>query len=374
MTSYLDWNSLTSWALGYGLEYTTINGFYPSPSFLWAGFTLIWIIITLISIRGNASRSFQSNQYDTSASNRVILPVFIPLLKDIAIALVCLLVISVTCDVLLLESNQSFVVYILVPFNALRFLVKETIAVSIVMFFFQASITRTSLRRAVIRTLWVWSVPYTVVNTSLMIRYFYDDSTIPRYIMGTYNIIFSLVLYVLVFLLSWGRVAIRPYSWFLVISRLMIGVGLFISASDLQHENIQTTFSIIFTLSFLVIFVLGFPIALYGSLLVDTYYWRGLGRVASMQQTPSIVKSCLAATCGIGDIGIGLGLRGWGDQQRNALKVSSNGSLLSILRDFLLCNYCCSRNSATTLEENDDGDRNSRDRAPQASRLSRPAR
>jgi serine/threonine protein kinase len=352
MSAFFDWNSLTSWALGYGLEYTTISGFYPSPSFLWAGFTLLWIIITVISIRGNASRSFQSHQYDVSSTNRIILPVFIPLLWDIAVALGCLLLVSVSCDVLLFESNQSFAVYLLVPLNALRFLIKETMTVSVCMFFFQASITRTSLRRAVYRTLWVWSVPYTIVNTALMIRYFYDDSTVPRYIMGTYNLVLAIVMYILVFLMSWGRVAIRPYTWFIVISRSMVGIGLFISASELQLENIQTTTSLIFTLSFLLIYVLGFPIALYGALLVDTYYWRGLGRVSSIQQKPSILRSCLAATCGIGDIGVGLGLRGWGAQQRSAMENSLSASFVSALRDVLLCQ--CGRRG-TKLEDDETG-------------------
>jgi hypothetical protein len=159
---------------------------------------------------------------DPDASNRAILPVFIPLLKDLSYALLALMLLAL--GVMFAEDYRfSGTLFLLAPLNAARFFVFELVMEGIAFFFFQPTITRQALRRALVPA-GVWAAVYSAANTALLVVYFDGgsdaDSGVPRYFMGSLYFAIAALYAAAVLVLNWGRPALRPYAWFVVAWRV----------------------------------------------------------------------------------------------------------------------------------------------------------
>lgn len=339
----VDWGLLTLWSLGWGSK---LKPQVPSPDALFAALALLWLAVLVLGQRGARVRATSAwssrHRGDDRAASKIMLPIFIPLLKWLAVGLVCVFVCGVgvfLCEEFGGDDVGIDIGNIQVPLNFLRIIAIETVAHSVTLLFMQPTLSHNAIKRACIPALVVATV-YASISCGLMIGYWEvdistDDGDVPRYILAGLNLATALVYYMAIFLFRCGRPGVRPYAWYSITWRALIGIGLIFSAlpdvagnaTSSSASNDTNGFTsaplpVIFDTAFMLIQVLGFPIALYATIMADTYYWRGSGRGIPGGTKFSVASAAVSLLCGVGDIGIGLGLRGWGDQQREALDAS----------------------------------------------------
>ena len=327
-----DWSLITLWALGYGspsAAASSLSG-VPSPDALFAALALLFVGALLAAQRGARARARRG---DEAAAARALLPLFLPLLRRLAAALLALLACAV--GVLLCERFPfARSAYLHVPLNAARVFWLELATHGVASLFLQRALSARALAAALL-PVGAWAAAYALLCAALMLAYNDEarselagadgaDGVVPRLTLAAVSAALAAGYGAAVFGLGWGRPALRPYAIYTVAWRGLLAAGLMLSVllpGRGSGAPVAATSDLIaaFDFAFMALQVLGFPTALYLALTADTYYWRGAGRgVPGASFGPLAALS--AALCGVGDIGVGLGLRGWGRLQRRALR------------------------------------------------------
>jgi serine/threonine protein kinase len=352
-----DWSLLTLWALGYGspsAASASLNKFVlvPSPDALFASLSLLFIGAQLAAQRGTR---LLSRRGDEAASARVFLPIFVTLLRRLALGLGLIFIFAIAtllCERYPFEKGE----FLHVPVNFLRIFFIELVTHTISLVFLQPSLSIVALERALIPAA-VWASLFALVNASLMIAYDPGGSNeltgssgrIPRLILSFINGFIAIAYFVVVFVRKLGRAALRPYALYTILWRSLVCVGLILacilvpetySNDDDNTNNIDNVIKvgvarrdlcITFDLVFMLVQVIGFPVAIFLTVTADTFYWRGGARLlpedsqdgSRRANRASFFNLLYSSLCGMGDLGLGLGLRGFGRHQRKNLRATS---------------------------------------------------
>ncbi|RYY38054.1 hypothetical protein EON62_00725, partial [archaeon] len=305
----LSWPTLTSWVIGI----SGVDVLIPPPEALYA----LALVLLFTSLALYTSRAWRrpAPLVEPAPSKRPILPVFVPLLKYLAVGMLLLVLSCVGMMVSALHVADAKVKPLLLTFNALRYFVAELCAHSISALLMQATLSKRAMLVAVLPTA-AWAMAVAITMTGILIRTVDDfNYNVPRAALSVINAVVA-AFYFVALLTHCGRPALRPWAWYMFAWRLSLCVGLGL-ASQTPADVSASAFDIVY----LILVTLGFPAALYMALYADTAYWRGFGRHLPSFQ-PSFRSAFLYGLCGLGDIGVGMGLRAWGDEQRAAIRAT----------------------------------------------------
>jgi len=337
MGSYADWNVLTVWTLGWGADRSAAwssLSVVPAPDAIWGGVLTVWAVGAGLAARGVAARAGGG---DEAAARRAIMPALVPLLAATGVAGAVLAAAGVAVS--LLEAYPfGATMQVLAVGEVVRAGAMEVLTHTPAALLLQSVVSHGALRRAAGLAA-TWAAAFAVLSAALLAAYWRamnddgdDDAmeaatAVPRYTVAGINFAIVAVYAGGILFLNLGRPALRPYAWFVVLWRALTAVGLLLST---HADAVPTSAARAFDIAFLVLVVVGYPATLYAALVADTAYWRGMCR-GLPGASFSWRTALLAGMCGCGDIGAGLGLRGWGDAQRAAVRASARTGALGVL-------------------------------------------
>ena len=219
------WGLLLLWTLGSGLENSGFQGasFVPSPDAIWSFICVSSIGMYLIYLR---HKSDQVARGIGSAATSVTLPVYRALLLHAATGLGVLSAFSIG---VMFAANFRFsgTPVLLGALNFVRWFTYELVVETVGLFFTQRTLGRRALLRAIIPA-GIWAALYSSVNVCLFAVYYDTVNPIQRFVIAGVNFAIAAI-YGGPLALNFGRPALRPYAWFTVIQRCIVGCGLILS-------------------------------------------------------------------------------------------------------------------------------------------------
>jgi len=266
---------------------------FPPPDTVYA---LIMLILYNVAFRLQKWAAKEASRGDVVAAVCNLLPIYIPFLQSLNILLVLLGFVS--CGVLVCQltsgsSGQLRPVHI--PLNIARVWLLEVCTHTPTILFLQPFITSKSISRAFSVTGALAVVP--AVATLILSIAFWDvdgsepyesilkdlSGSLPRLGMMVYHGIVA-VGYLLLLVSSGGsretrgcfsitpRPTLRPYAWSVFLLRILVVVGLLVSAWQPDEDNFSVT---AFDITLYALSAIVLPLCLYASMDAETSFWRG---------------------------------------------------------------------------------------------------